>query len=58
MRDTGQFAPRKEITMASNRGPLDRLADLVRDKLSDLLGALAPQPDAIPIPVRDDPRRR
>jgi hypothetical protein len=44
--------------MASTRGPLDRLADLVKDKLSDVLGALAPQPDAVPIPVRDEPRRR
>jgi hypothetical protein len=45
------------MTMADNRGPLDRLADVVKDKLSDILGALAPQPDAIPIPVRNDPNR-
>lgn len=43
--------------MADKRGPFDRLADAVKDALADVLGALAPQPDAIPIPVRDDPRR-
>lgn len=45
--------------MAGKRTPLDKVIDAVTDRLSDLLGALAPQPDAIPIPVRkDDPRRR
>ncbi|WP_167767132.1 hypothetical protein [Jannaschia formosa] len=44
--------------MAKTRGPLDRLADILKDKLSEVLGALAPQPDAIPIPVRNDPRDR
>ncbi len=42
--------------MTKARGPIEKLADAVKDKLSDLLGALAPQPDAIPIPVRPDRR--
>ncbi|WP_299818535.1 hypothetical protein [uncultured Jannaschia sp.] len=40
------------------KGTIEKLADTVRDKLSDLMGSLAPQPDAIPIPVRDQGRRR
>lgn len=43
--------------MAAQRDPISRLADKVRDAVSDLLGALAPQPDPIPVPVRDGPRR-
>ena len=44
--------------MASRtRGVLGKLVDTVTDKLSDLLGALAPEADAIPVPVRDEPRR-
>lgn len=43
--------------MADRRSPLDKLADAVKDKLSEVLGQFAPQPDAIPIPVRPDPRR-
>ncbi|SFJ03439.1 hypothetical protein [Jannaschia pohangensis] len=43
--------------MAGKRGTLEKLWDKATDKLSDLLGSLAPQPDAIPIPVRNDPRR-
>ena len=44
--------------MAKRRGPLGRLIDAIRDGVTDALGALAPQPDPIPIPVRSDPRRR
>lgn len=45
--------------MAGKRSVLDKVIDAVGDRLSDLLGSLAPQPEAIPIPVRnDDPRRR
>ncbi|MFO6464372.1 hypothetical protein ACK8OR_08270 [Jannaschia sp. KMU-145] len=43
--------------MADSRGTIGKLADTLKDKLSEVLGALAPQPDAIPIPVRNDPRR-
>ncbi|CUH40345.1 hypothetical protein JSE7799_03077 [Jannaschia seosinensis] len=40
------------------RNILEKIADAVTEKLSDLLGALAPQHDAIPVPVRrDEPRR-
>ncbi|MCK0167727.1 hypothetical protein MWU52_09235 [Jannaschia sp. S6380] len=44
--------------MADRKGILGKLTDAAKDRLSDLLGALAPQPDAIPIPVRDRPHRR
>lgn len=45
--------------MTGKRTALDKLIDVVSDRLSDLLGALAPEPDAIPIPVRtDEPRGR
>lgn len=44
--------------MAGRRDGLGKLIDAIKDKLSEALGALAPQPDAIPIPVRTDPRRR
>ncbi|MEL6586013.1 MAG: hypothetical protein AAFY65_09290 [Pseudomonadota bacterium] len=39
--------------MPTTRGPLDKLADILKDKLSEVMGVLAPQPDAIPVPVRD-----
>ena len=42
--------------MAKTHGMLGKLADILKDRLSEVLGALAPQPDAIPIPVRPDPR--
>ena len=41
----------------TRRGSFGKLVDAVTDKLSDLLGALAPEADAIPVPVRDEPRR-
>ncbi|CTQ32246.1 hypothetical protein [Jannaschia rubra] len=44
--------------MASKRGPIQKLVDKVADRLSDLLGALTPEPDVIPIPVRNDRPRR
>ena len=44
--------------MAARQGSIGKLADKVRDALSDLLGAIAPQPEPIPIPIRDEPRRR
>lgn len=43
--------------MADTRSPAQSLIDQLKDKLTEVLGALAPQPDVIPIPVRDDPRR-
>ncbi|MEM7641294.1 MAG: hypothetical protein AAF366_02060 [Pseudomonadota bacterium] len=43
--------------MAETRSPAGKLIEQLKDKLSEVLGALAPQPDAIPIPVRNDPRR-
>lgn len=42
--------------MAHSNGTLGKLAEALADKLSEVLGALAPQPDPIPIPVRNDPR--
>ncbi|WP_179378679.1 hypothetical protein [Jannaschia marina] len=42
--------------MASRKPTLGKLIDAVTDRLSDLLGALAPEPDRIPIPVRTDER--
>lgn len=44
--------------MTDKRGPFGKLIDAVRDGVADVIGQLAPQPDAVPIPVRDDPRRR
>ncbi|MEM9796118.1 MAG: hypothetical protein AAF919_06495 [Pseudomonadota bacterium] len=43
--------------MSERHGLVGKLTDLLKGKLTDLVGALAPEPDAIPIPVRDDPRR-
>ena len=43
--------------MAETRGNLGKLADRIGEAISDLLGALSPQPEAVPIPVRNDPRR-
>lgn len=42
--------------MADRQGVLNGWIDKVTEKLSDLLGQLAPEPDAIPIPVRNRPR--
>ena len=42
--------------MAGKRGVLDKVIDAVTDHLSDLLGALTPEPKTIPIPVRTDDR--
>lgn len=54
LRDSGE-----ENTMANKRGTIGKVVDAVTDRLSDLLDSLAPQPEAVPIPVRtDDPRRR
>ncbi|WP_371155221.1 hypothetical protein [Jannaschia sp. 2305UL9-9] len=44
--------------MPQTNTALGKLADVLKDKLSEVLGALAPEPDAIPIPVRNDPRVR
>lgn len=44
--------------MSRPRGPIGKLIDALKEGLSEVIGQLAPQPDAIPIPVRDDPRRR
>jgi hypothetical protein len=44
--------------MADARGTAGRLIDQIKDKLSEVLGALAPEPDAIPVPIRDDDPRR
>ncbi|MGB3556859.1 MAG: hypothetical protein WBA25_19710 [Jannaschia sp.] len=42
--------------MADMRGPLDKVIDTIKDKLAEVLGALAPQHEAIPVPIRNDPR--
>ena len=44
--------------MAGRRGTVGKLLDSIKEGLADVIGQLAPQPDAVPIPVRDDPRRR
>ncbi|UWQ22939.1 hypothetical protein [Jannaschia sp. W003] len=44
--------------MAKTRGPIETLIDALKEGLNEVMGQLAPQPDRIPIPVRDDPRRR
>jgi hypothetical protein len=44
--------------MTEKRDTFGKLADLLRDKLAEVMGAPSPETDAIPIPVRDDPRRR
>ncbi len=43
--------------MEQMRGTLGRLTDRIGDAISELLGALTPEPELIPIPVRDGPRR-
>ena len=46
--------------MAGKRGPIGKLIEALKDGVSDALDQLAPQPDAVPIPVRDrgaPPRR-
>lgn len=48
----------EESIMADRRNLLDKLIDAAKDKLSEVLGQLAPQPDAIPVPIRPDRRRR
>ncbi|MGB3407334.1 MAG: hypothetical protein WBA67_07550 [Jannaschia sp.] len=42
--------------MTEFRGSLEKLADKLKEKLSEALDALAPQADAVPIPVRNEPR--
>ncbi|WGH79675.1 hypothetical protein [Jannaschia ovalis] len=42
--------------MARNRGMIETLVDGIKDALSGAMGTLAPQPDVVPVPVRDDPR--
>lgn len=46
--------------MAKAKSPLGKLIgkaiDDLSDRLNDVIGALAPQPDAIPVPVRDRDR--
>ena len=44
--------------MSQPRGPIGKLIDALKEGVSEVMGQLAPQPDVIPIPVRDDPRRR
>ena len=44
--------------MAKTGNPIGKLVDTISDVLSGAIGALAPRPDPIPIPVRDDPLRR
>ena len=41
----------------AKQGPIGKLIEELKDRITDVIGALAPEPDAIPIPVRDDPRR-
>lgn len=40
----------------AGRRTLGEVIEEIADKLRDTLGALAPQPDAIPVPVRPDRR--
>ena len=40
------------------RGPIGKLIDTLAEGLAEAIGQLAPHPDPIPIPVRDDGRRR
>lgn len=44
--------------MAQSRGPIGKLIDALKEGLSETLDQLAPQPDRIPVPVRDEPRPR
>lgn len=44
--------------MAYRQGTIGKLIDTAADKLAELLGALAPQPEAIPIPIHSDRPRR
>ena len=44
--------------MTGRRGPFEKLIDTLKDGLAEVLGELAPRPDLVPIPIRDDPRRR
>lgn len=44
--------------MATRRGPIRKTIDALKEGLAEAIGQLAPQPDPLPIPVRDDPRRR
>lgn len=46
----------RSTNMAETRSSAGKLIEQLKDKLSDVLDALAPQPDAIPIPVKNDPR--
>ena len=47
--------------MANARGPIGKLIEALTDGLAEVIGQLAPRPDAIPVPIRDDrprhPRR-
>ncbi|MBM2576254.1 hypothetical protein JQC91_08040 [Jannaschia sp. Os4] len=40
----------------AGRTTIGKLVDDLKDRLEGLMGALAPQPDAIPVPVRPDRR--
>lgn len=44
--------------MSQPRGPIGKLIDALKDGISEVLGQLAPEPERIPIPVRDDTRPR
>jgi hypothetical protein len=48
---------RPEAFMAGTRGPIEKLTDGIKEILAGVMGALAPQPDVIPVPVRDEGRR-
>ena len=43
--------------MAKSSDTIGKLIEGLKDRLNEVIGQLAPQPDRIPIPVRDDPRR-
>lgn len=48
----------RRIEMSKVSEAIGKLADFIGDRLSDLAGGLAPQPDPIPVPVRHHPPRR
>jgi len=44
--------------MPQQRNPIGKIIEALKEGLSDVMDQLAPEPDRIPIPVSDEPRRR
>ena len=42
--------------MAGTRAHFGKLIEALKDGIAEAIGSLAPQPDAVPVPVRNDPR--